>query len=160
MVAAGLVAALAVLVALLARVGVGAGGALVVALAASLAGAAGARGWYVMLQRGQVSGLPTRGLCIQGFVAGAVIAGIPGLLLAGIPVGTFFDAARAAQARDKPPPGVCCRSSPWAARSATSWWCWPSGPAGPCLTGLPSSRSRPLRRPGCWCSRYVSGCAG
>jgi phosphatidylglycerol:prolipoprotein diacylglycerol transferase len=70
MVAAGLVAALAVLVALLARVGVGAGGALVVALAASLAGAAGARGSYVMLHRGQVSGLPTRGLCIQGFVAG------------------------------------------------------------------------------------------
>jgi phosphatidylglycerol---prolipoprotein diacylglyceryl transferase len=87
------VVALAVLVALLARVGVDAGGALVVALTASLAGAAGARGWYVMLHRGQVSGLPTRGLCIQGFVAGSMIAGIPGLLLAGIPVGTYFDAA-------------------------------------------------------------------
>ncbi len=92
MVAAGLAVALPVLVTLLARVGVG-GSVLVVALAASLAGAAGARGWYVMLQRGKVSGLPTRGLCIQGFIAGAVVAGIPGLLLAGIPVGTFFDAA-------------------------------------------------------------------
>jgi phosphatidylglycerol:prolipoprotein diacylglycerol transferase len=92
-VATGLAAALAVLIALLARGGVGAGGALIVALTASLAGAAGARGWYVMLQRGKTSGLPTRGLCIQGFIAGAVVAGVPGLLLAGIPAGTFFGAA-------------------------------------------------------------------
>ncbi len=93
LVAAGVAVALAVLVALLSGVGVGGGSVLVVAVVASLAGAAGARGWYVMLQRGKVSGLPTRGLCIQGFIAGAVVAGIPGLLLAGIPVGTFFDAA-------------------------------------------------------------------
>jgi phosphatidylglycerol:prolipoprotein diacylglycerol transferase len=92
-VVSGLAVALAVLTVLLARVGAGTGGALAVAAAASLAGAAGARGWYVMLQRGKVSGLPTRGLCIQGFIAAAVAAGIPGLLLAGIPVGTFFDAA-------------------------------------------------------------------
>lgn len=92
-VAVGLAAALAVLAVLLARDGVGAGGALAVAAAASLAGAAGARGWYVMLQRGKVSGLPTRGLCIQGFIAGVVAAGLPGLLLARIPVGTFFGAA-------------------------------------------------------------------
>ncbi len=92
-VAAGLAVALAVLAVLLARVHIGAGGALAVALAASLAGAAGARGWYVMLERGKVSGLPVQGLCIQGFIAGAVVAGIPGRLLAGIPVGTFFDAA-------------------------------------------------------------------
>lgn len=90
---AGLAVALTVLAVLLGRAGVGTGGALAVALAASLAGAAGARGWYVMLERGKVSGLPTRGLCIQGFIAAAVTAGIPGLLLAGIPVGTFFDAA-------------------------------------------------------------------
>lgn len=93
MVAIGLLVALAVLGVLLARVHVGAGSAVVVALAASLAGAAGARGWYVMLQRGKVDGLVTRGLCIQGFVAGAVLVGVPGLLLARIPVGTFFDAA-------------------------------------------------------------------
>ncbi len=127
MVAAGLAVALPVLVTLLARVGVG-GSVLVVALAASLAGAAGARGWYVMLQRGKVSGLPTRGLCIQGFIAGAVVAGIPGLLLAGIPAGTFFDAAA---------PGVffamaigrqgcfltgCCAGRPTASR----WGIWSS----------------------------------
>lgn len=92
-VAAGVAAALAALVVLLARVHAGAGSVLAVALAVSLAGAAGARGWYVMLQRGKVSGLPTRGLCIQGFIAGAALAGIPALLLAGIPAGTFFDAA-------------------------------------------------------------------
>lgn len=46
---------------------------------------AGARGWYVMLQRGKVRVLPVRGLCIQGFMAGAVLAGIP--------VGAFFDVA-------------------------------------------------------------------
>ena len=89
----GLAVALTVLVVLLARAGVGAGGGLAVAVAASLAGAAGARGWYVMLQRGKVSGLPTRGLCIHGFIAGAAAAGIPGLLLAGIPLGAFFGAA-------------------------------------------------------------------
>jgi phosphatidylglycerol:prolipoprotein diacylglycerol transferase len=92
-VAVGLMAALAVLAVLLARVHVAVGAALAVAAVASLAGAAGARGWYVMLQRGKVEGIVTRGLCIQGFVAGAVLVGMPGLLLAGIPVGTFFDAA-------------------------------------------------------------------
>ena len=52
-----------------------------------------ARGWYVMLQRGNVGGIVTRGLCIQGFVAGAALVGMPGLLLAGILAGTFFGAA-------------------------------------------------------------------
>jgi phosphatidylglycerol:prolipoprotein diacylglycerol transferase len=89
----GVAVALAVLVVLLARVGVGIAGALTVAAVASVAGAAGARGWYVVLERGQVSGLPTQGLCIQGFIAGTVLAAMPGLLVAGIPVGTFFDAA-------------------------------------------------------------------
>jgi phosphatidylglycerol---prolipoprotein diacylglyceryl transferase len=88
-VAVGLALALAVLVILLHRAG--ASGAL--ALTASLVGAAGGRGWYVLLQRGQVSGLPTQGLCIQGFIVGGSAAGIPGLLIAGIPAGTFFGAA-------------------------------------------------------------------
>lgn len=89
----GLAVALTVLAVLLPRVQLGVGAPLLVAVTASLVGVAGARGWYVMLQRGKVTGLVTRGLCIQGFVAGVVLAGIPGLLLAGVPVGTFFDAA-------------------------------------------------------------------
>ncbi len=89
----GTAVALAVLAVLLGRAGVGAGGALAVALPAILLGAAGARGWYVMLQHGKVSGLPTQGLCIQGFIAGAAAAGIPGLLLTGIPAGAFAGAA-------------------------------------------------------------------
>jgi phosphatidylglycerol:prolipoprotein diacylglycerol transferase len=92
LVLAGVVAGIVVFMALLARQGIGSGG-LAVAVAACLAGAVGARGWYVMLQRGQVSGLPVCGLAIQGFIVGAALAVVPGLLLAGIPVGAFAGAA-------------------------------------------------------------------
>lgn len=93
LVAAGLMTALVVLAAVAGRLHIAVGSALVVVAVASLAGAAGARAWYVMLQRGKASGIVTRGLCIHGFVTGAVAAGIPALLLARVPVGTFFDAA-------------------------------------------------------------------
>jgi phosphatidylglycerol:prolipoprotein diacylglycerol transferase len=93
LVAAGLITALVMLAAVAGRLHVAVGSALVVAAVASLAGAAGARAWYVVLQRGTTGGIVTRGLCVQGFVAGAVAAGIPALLLAHVPAGTFFDAA-------------------------------------------------------------------
>ncbi len=92
-VAAGVGLALWLLTVLLGRVHVGTGRALAVSAAVVLAGIIGARAWYVMLQRGKTEGLAFRGLCIQGTVAGGALAAVPALLIAGIPVGTFFDAA-------------------------------------------------------------------
>lgn len=93
MVLAGVALALGLLLVLLGRVHIAAGPALAVSAAVIVAGAIGSRLWYVMLQRGKTDGLIVRGLCIQGTVFGGALAAIPGLLLAGIPVGTFFDAA-------------------------------------------------------------------
>jgi phosphatidylglycerol:prolipoprotein diacylglycerol transferase len=78
---------------LLGRVQIGAGRALAVSAAVVLAGIIGARAWYVMLQRGKTEGLAVRGRCIQGTVAGGALAAVPALMIASIPVGTFFDAA-------------------------------------------------------------------
>ena len=91
LVAAGVIVALAVQSVLAGRAHLPAGAALIISLAASVAGAAGARLWYVALNRGKVQGIPTQGLCIQGFIAGAVVVLIPGVLLAGLPLGTFLD---------------------------------------------------------------------
>ena len=92
-VAAGVALALWLLTVLLGRVHIGTGRALAVSAAVVLAGIIGSRLWYVMLQRGKTEGLVTQGLCIQGTVAGGALAAVPALLIAGIPVGTFFDAA-------------------------------------------------------------------
>lgn len=93
MTAAGVALALGLLLVLLGRVHIGAGRVLAVSAAVIAAGIIGSRLWYVMLQRGKAGGLVVRGLCIQGTVAGGALAAVPGLLIAGIPVGTFFDAA-------------------------------------------------------------------
>jgi len=93
MVLAGVALALGLLLVLLGRVHIAAGPALAVSAAVIVAGAIGARAWYVMLQRGKTDGLVVRGLCIQGTVAGGALAAVPALLIAGVPVGTFFDAA-------------------------------------------------------------------
>jgi phosphatidylglycerol:prolipoprotein diacylglycerol transferase len=92
-VAAGVALALWLLTVLLGRVHIGTGRALAVSAAVILAGIIGSRLWYVMLQRGKTEGLVTQGLCIQGTVAGGALAAVPALLIAGIGVGTFFDAA-------------------------------------------------------------------
>ena len=89
--ALGVLAALAVQAILAGREHLSTGTALGISLAASLAGAAGARAWYVALNRGKVQGIPTQGLCIQGFIVAAVVVLIAGLALAGIPVRTFLD---------------------------------------------------------------------
>jgi phosphatidylglycerol---prolipoprotein diacylglyceryl transferase len=91
LVAAGVVVALAVQTALASRAHLSIAATLVVSLAASAAGAAGARVWYVALNRGKVQGIPTQGLCAQGFIAAAVIVLLAGLPLAGLPIGTFLD---------------------------------------------------------------------
>jgi phosphatidylglycerol:prolipoprotein diacylglycerol transferase len=91
LVALGVVAALAVQVVLADRAHLSVGAALGVSLAASVAGVAGARAWYVALNRGKVEGIPTQGLCIQGFIAAAVIVLLAGVPLAGLPLRTFLD---------------------------------------------------------------------
>ena len=91
LVAIGVIVALAVQAVLAGRAHLSVGPVLAVSLAASVAGAAGARIWFVALNRGKVNGLPTQGLCIQGFIAGAGAVLIPAVVLAGLPLGTFLD---------------------------------------------------------------------
>jgi phosphatidylglycerol:prolipoprotein diacylglycerol transferase len=91
LVALGVLVALAVQAILAGRAHLSTGTALGISLTASVAGAAGARAWYVALHRGKVPGIPTQGLCIQGFIVAAVVVLIGGLALAGIPVRTFLD---------------------------------------------------------------------
>src|SRR6266704_3427143 len=91
LVAVGVIVALAVQAVLAARAHLSVGAAVAVTLAACLAGAAGAKIWFVALNRRRVDGLATQGLCIQGFIAGFVAVLIPGVVLAGLPAGTFFD---------------------------------------------------------------------
>ena len=61
----GVVVALAVQAVLAGREHLSTGAALGISLAASVAGAAGARAWFVALNRGKVQGIPTQGLCIR-----------------------------------------------------------------------------------------------
>ncbi len=91
LVAVGVVAALSVQAVLAGRAHLSVAAALGVSLAASVAGAGGARAWYVALNRGKVQGIPSQGLCIQGFIVAAVAVLIAGLALAGLPVRTFLD---------------------------------------------------------------------
>jgi prolipoprotein diacylglyceryltransferase len=84
--------AVILLVLLLSRVGADVPRALAVSAAVVAGGMTAARLWYVTLQRGEVAGLWARGLCIQGTIAGGALVAVPALLLAGIAVGTFFDA--------------------------------------------------------------------
>ncbi len=91
LVAAGVIIALAVQWILTGRAQLSAGTALAISLGASLAGAAGARIWFVALNRGKTQGIPTQGLCIQGFIAGVMVVLIPAVLIAGLPLGAFLD---------------------------------------------------------------------
>jgi len=92
LVALGVVVALAVQAVLAGREHLSTGAALGISLAASVAGAAGARAWFVALNRGKVQGIPTQGLCIQGFIGATAVVLTGGLALAGLPIGTFLDA--------------------------------------------------------------------
>ncbi len=87
----GVLVGLALQSVLLTRVHVDVRVALLVSLAASLAGFAGAKAWFLALNR-SFGGLFTEGLCIQGFVAGALVTAAIALPLAHLPIGTFLDA--------------------------------------------------------------------
>ena len=63
-----------------------------VTLVASLAGLVGAKLWFVAQQPRPVQrGLPTQGLCIQGFILGTAVAAAAGLALLHLPIGKFLD---------------------------------------------------------------------
>lgn len=91
LVAFGVVVALASQGVLAGRAHLNVAAALGISLAASVAGLAGARAWFVALNRGNVKGIPTQGLCIQGFIAATAVVLAGGLALAGLPIGTFLD---------------------------------------------------------------------
>lgn len=93
LVALGVVVGIAMQVLLVERSQIQVGSALAVSLSASVAGAVGSRIWFLILSRGQAGQIFCRGLCIQGFIAGVVVAGIVGLTLTHISAAAFADLA-------------------------------------------------------------------
>lgn len=69
------------------------GSVLIVSLAASVAGLIGAKAWYLALNHKAGAVSPFEGLCIQGFLIGAVAVGVAALAVMRMPVGSFLDAA-------------------------------------------------------------------
>jgi phosphatidylglycerol:prolipoprotein diacylglycerol transferase len=64
-----------------------------ISLAASLIGLLGSKLWYMAASRGKVRRrFIVEGMCIQGFVVGAVLTQIAGFVFLSMPVGTFLDA--------------------------------------------------------------------
>ena len=78
---------------LLQRAGIDSRPILAVSIAALVAGALGAKLWYLLISREVTTASLTEGLCIQGFIAGAAIVLVGGLLVLHLPVGTFVDAS-------------------------------------------------------------------
>ncbi len=74
------------------RLATPAGTGLAISAAAIAVGAIGARAWFLALHGHPVDGLPTQGLCIQGFVVGAVLVELLGARVAHVPAGTLLDA--------------------------------------------------------------------
>ena len=91
LVALGVLVGLAVQAMLVARAGLDVRAALMVSLAASLAGLIGAKVWYLALNQHSWRAVASEGLCIQGFLVGAVAVGTAALALAHLPVWTFLD---------------------------------------------------------------------
>jgi len=89
MVGLGVVLAVALTALILAHDHRSVGRLLIVALLAVLAGAIGAKAWYVL----QSPQHRFDGWCIQGFVAGLVLGAVPSFALQGLPIGVSLDAA-------------------------------------------------------------------
>lgn len=89
MVGTGILLAIALTAVVVAHEGLPVGRLLVGALLALLGATIGAKLWYVA----QSPGRRLDGWCIQGFVAGLVLAGVPAFALLGLPVGQTLDAA-------------------------------------------------------------------
>ena len=87
----GVIVGLVVQSVLVARAHLDVRSTLLASLVASMAGLIGAKAWFLALNR-SFRGFITEGLCIQGFVAGAVLTAGIALQLTHIPVGPFLDA--------------------------------------------------------------------
>ena len=92
LVALGVLVGLAVQAMLVARAHLEVGAVLVVSLVASAAGLVGAKAWYLTLHQRTWRAVTSEGMCIQGFLVGAVLVGTAALTFAHLPVGTFLDA--------------------------------------------------------------------
>ena len=91
LVAVGVLVALGLQAILAARAHLDVGAALTVSIVACLLGAVGARVYFVVLYRGRVQGLPTQGLCVQGFILGTAVALPVGLVIAALPIGAVLN---------------------------------------------------------------------
>ena len=87
----GVLAGMALQITLIRRAHIDARIDLMLALTALLAGAIGAKLWYLATNRQRPGAAWTEGLSIQGFIAGSMIALIAGLVAFRIPIGTFVD---------------------------------------------------------------------
>lgn len=65
---------------------------LVLSIAALVAGAVGSKLWYLAVSSEMTTASLIEGLCIQGFITGAALVMIGGLLLLHLPLGAFLDA--------------------------------------------------------------------
>lgn len=93
LVSLGAVVALAVQGLLGAHLGLAGGSILAISLVAILVGVMGAKAYYLAQHRGELAVQPwSVGMCIQGFVLGAIGTLALGALLAGVPVGRLLDA--------------------------------------------------------------------
>lgn len=91
LVGVGVVVALVTQFALARRAGLPAGRVLLVSALASVIGLVGAKLYYAVEHRGQRKSLLTAGMCIQGFVLGAMGALVAGSAMVGLPIGAVLD---------------------------------------------------------------------
>lgn len=92
LVGVGVLVALALQQVLARRAGLPAARVLVLSVLASLVGAVGAKVYYLVEHRQRRPPLMTAGMCIQGFVLGAIGVLITGTLVLGVTVGRVLDA--------------------------------------------------------------------
>jgi phosphatidylglycerol:prolipoprotein diacylglycerol transferase len=124
----GVLVAIAVQGALLARAHLDVMAAIVISLVASVVGYLGAKSWYLVLHRQHPRTFLTSGTCIQGFLLGAIGTLAVGAAVTGLPVGTFVDAATPglffAMAIGRPGCFLsgCCAGRPTSSR----WGLWSS----------------------------------